>query len=133
MKIAVASIDGVNISPHFGRSSCFIVYENEDGTIKSREVRDNTYTAHAKGECTGEEHHGHDHEHEGHHSHGAIINALHDCDAVLCFGMGRRAAEDLQANGIMPFIVTEDIPADDAVKAYLEGKLKPGQGFCCCH
>jgi predicted Fe-Mo cluster-binding NifX family protein len=131
MKIAVASIDGVNISPHFGRSACFIVYENEDGTIKSREVRDNTYTPHAKGECKDGEHHEHD---QGeHHGHGAIINALHDCDAVLCFGMGHRAAEDLQAKGIMPYIVTEDMPADDAVKAYLEGKLKPGQGFCHCH
>jgi predicted Fe-Mo cluster-binding NifX family protein len=131
MKIAVASHDGVNISPHFGRSACFIVYENEDGQIKSREVRDNTYTPHVKGECKGDEHH--EHEHGEHHGHGEIINALHDCDAVLCYGMGHRAAEDLQANGIMPFIVTEEMPADDAVKAYIDGKLKPGQGFCCCH
>jgi len=131
MKIAVASVDGVNISPHFGRSACFIVYENEDGKIKSREVRDNTYTPHAKGECKDGEHH--EHSNGEHHGHGEIINALHDCDAVLCFGMGRRAAEDLQANGIMPFIVTEEMPADEAVKAYLDGKLKPGQDFCCCH
>ena len=27
MKIAVASVDGVSISHHFGRSQCFIVFD----------------------------------------------------------------------------------------------------------
>ena len=33
MKIAVASIDGVSISRHFGRSRCFIVFDVENGEI----------------------------------------------------------------------------------------------------
>jgi predicted Fe-Mo cluster-binding NifX family protein len=36
VKIAIASMDGVSISPHFGRSSCFIVFEVENGRTKNK-------------------------------------------------------------------------------------------------
>lgn len=88
MKIAVASADGVSISQHFGRSQCFIVFDVADGKVASREVRDNTYTAHAKGECKEDEHY-----RAQPHSHADIVAALRDCQAVLCGGMGWRAAE----------------------------------------
>ena len=76
MKIAVASTDGVSLSPHFGRSTCFIVFETDQGKVLSREVRDNTHTAFAKGECSGEHH-----EHGEEHSHAGVVNALRDCSA----------------------------------------------------
>ena len=53
MRIAVASTDGVSMSPHFGRSRCFVVFTAEDGKITGQEVRDNTYTAHAQGQSSG--------------------------------------------------------------------------------
>jgi len=91
MKIAIASLDGTTISPHFGRSQCFIIFDVQDEKVTGKEVRQNTFTAHAQGNCQGE------HEHDHQHSHSAIVEALRDCDAVLCYGMGWRAAQDLAA------------------------------------
>lgn len=130
MKIAVASADGVAVSPHFGRSACFIVYEVANQKIVSRETRSNEYTAFAKGECRGAEEHTH---HDEAHSHAGVVGALRDCVALLCGGMGRRAADELQANGIQPVVVGGDLTPDETVAAYLSGKLKGTTGFCQCH
>ena len=128
MKVAVASMDGVSISPHFGRSSCFIVFEVEDGKRKSKQIRDNTYTAFAKGNCHSEENTGQPH------NHSAIVQALGDCEAVLCYGMGWRAAEDLDKNGIQSFILDTECSPEEAVSLFLQGKLKPRDDqFCRCH
>jgi predicted Fe-Mo cluster-binding NifX family protein len=144
MKIAVASMDGVSISPHFGRSECFIVFEAAEGRITGREVRPNTFTAHAQGQCAGHEahetHEGHEaqegheaHDHAQPHSHTAIVNALSDCQVILCYGMGWRAAEDLKQAGIQAFVLDAEATAEEAVQAFLAGKVKPGKPFCRCH
>ena len=73
MKVAVVSSDGVSISKLFGQSKCFIVFEIEADKVKSREVRENSFTAFARGECQESEH-----SHQPH-SHSSIINALRDC------------------------------------------------------
>lgn len=132
MKIAVASMDGTTISGHFGRSSCFIIFETDGKGITGKEIRQNTFTAHAQGECTGEERHEHTHEH-AHHSHSAIVEALHDCDAVLCYGMGWRAAQDLAANGIKAYVLESESTPDEAVMQFLSGSLKAAGSFCRCH
>ena len=128
MKIAVASSDGVSISQHFGRSQCFIVFDVAEGKVTSREVRDNTYTAHAKGDCAGG-----DHRHDQHHSHAEVIAALSDCQVVLCGGMGWRAAEDLKSNGIQALVIGLPTTPEQAVQSYLDGTLKAASGFCRCH
>lgn len=129
MKIAVAAQDANTVSQHFGRSACFIVFDVKEGKVAGKEVRDNTYTAHAKGECDGK----HDHHHDQPHSHANIVNALHDCEVVLCRGMGFRAAEDLKAHGIRPFIIAEDGTPDAIVASLLAGTLKGSSTFCHCH
>ena len=129
MKIAVASTDGVSISPHFGRSRSFIVFEVAGDKVAGREVRQNSYTAHAQGQCKG--HEGHDHDPS--HSHADIVNALSDCQVVLCYGMGWRAAEDLKRAGIEAFVLDMEASPEEAVQAFLAGKVKPGGPFCCCH
>jgi predicted Fe-Mo cluster-binding NifX family protein len=129
MKIAVASADGATLSPHFGRSRCFLVFTVEDGKIAGPEVRDNTFTAHAQGQCAG----GEEHHHDQPHSHAGIVAALRDCEVVLCGGMGWRAAEDLKANGIRPVSLAAAGPAKDAVEAFLSGKAEISAGFCRCH
>jgi len=127
MKIAVASEDGVSISHHFGRSRSFLVFETQDKQIVGRSLRDNTFTAHALGECQE----GQPHEH--HHGHGAIVNALRDCEVILCYGMGWRAAEDLKQNGIQAFVVQGEATPEQAVVEYLAGKLNLAGSFCRCH
>lgn len=126
-KIAVASEDGQNISHHFGRSRCFLVFEVEDKQILGQSLRDNTFTAHARGECQPGA------EHQHHHDHGAIVQALADCEAVLCYGMGWRAADELKQNGIQAFILPTEMSPEDAVKAYLTGNLGAAGDFCRCH
>jgi predicted Fe-Mo cluster-binding NifX family protein len=126
MKIAVASSDGNQISPHFGRSAFFLVFDVEDGKIVGREVRENTFTAHARGECAGEGAHEH-----GMHSHASIVEALHDCNAVLCYGMGWRASEALSQGGVRPYVLGKRCSPEDAVALFVAGKLPPGSGDCC--
>jgi predicted Fe-Mo cluster-binding NifX family protein len=128
MRIAVASADGVSISQHFGRSRFFIVFEAADGKVAAGEVSDNTYTAHARGECKEGEHH-----HDQPHSHAAIVEALRDCQVVLCGGMGWRAAQEFQANGIRAVVVDFSLSPEQAVQGLVDGTLKPNAGFCRCH
>lgn len=125
MKIAVASEDGLSISRHFGRSRCFMIFEVADRQIVDRSVRANSFTAHARGECQEETHH--------HHGHGELVAALKDCEVVLCRGMGWRAAEELKQQGIQAFVLNVELSPEEAVHAYLAGKVEPANGFCRCH
>lgn len=128
MKIAVASFDGTEISPHFGRSPWFLVFEVVNGKITATERRANTFTAHARGECCGGPHDDH-----GAHSHDSIVEALSDCHAVLSYGMGSRAAEALSREGIQPLVLAEKCTPAQAVTLFLEGKLLPGSQELCRH
>jgi len=125
MKIAVPTQDGSSISQHFGRSRSFFVFEIDSKDIINRSIRDNKFTAHAKGECDG----GHDHDH----GHEDIVAALRDCHAVLCYGMGWRAAEDLKNGGIKAFVLREQMSPEEAVSHYINGELTESAGFCNCH
>jgi len=129
MKIAVASSDGVDVSRHFGRSANFIVYEIQDNKIVNREIRPNQQTAFAKGQCLE----GVSHSHDQAHSHADVIEVLKDCQAILCQGMGWRAAEELSAHGIQPLIVEEGLNCDESVASYLRGDIKKPGAFCSCH
>jgi len=132
MKIAVATMDGTGMSSHFGRSAAFLVFTAENGAITAREVRENRHTAFAQGQCgkseAGPHHHG-----EPHHGHADILAALHDCNVVLSAGMGWRAATELRENGIEPVLTGAEMPAEEAVAAYLNGTLKSADSFCRCH
>jgi len=131
MKVAVASEDGKTISRHFGRSACFLVFEIQNGVIQNRQSVPNQFTAFAQGQCQGEESgQGHHHQERGH-SH--LVEALKDCQAILCYGMGARAANDLAENGITPFIIESECSPEEAVKMYLQGKLKSNQNAFCSH
>ncbi|MGQ9607501.1 MAG: NifB/NifX family molybdenum-iron cluster-binding protein [Thermogutta sp.] len=129
MKLAVASLDGVNISPHFGRSRCFLIFEVESGKIVGRSVRENTFTAHAHGDCGG----GDDRHEHGRHDHAHVVAALQDCQAVICRGMGWRAAEELKQRGIETLVVPGELSPEEAVAQFLTGALTSGDNFCRCH
>lgn len=129
MKIAVASANGTDVSPHFGRSRCFVVFTVENGKIVAQEVRDNTYTPHAHGRCEN----GATEHHDQPHSHADIVGALRDCQIVLCGGMGWRAAQELEAAGIRPVVAQQTGTAREVVEAFLSGKLETQAPFCRCH
>ncbi len=131
MKVAVATIDGVTMSQHFGRSAGFVVFDLDGKNVKSKEVRTNDRTPHAQGLCHGKHEHGAA-EH-GSHSHVGVVELLGDCDVVLCGGMGAGAAQALSLQGIQPVIVTAVNTTDEALTEYLNGKgLSAASGFCNC-
>ncbi|HOV60079.1 MAG TPA: NifB/NifX family molybdenum-iron cluster-binding protein [Candidatus Hydrogenedentes bacterium] len=144
MKIAVASGNGKELSEHFGRSACFVVFTITDGTVSEEEVRANVGARH-HGDATGaESHHGQGacHGHAGvpghgeehlQHSHAGLLALLGDCDAVICGGMGPRAAHDLEQHGIRPIITDQRLSVRDAVTAFLEGNLKTSRATCSHH
>ena len=128
MRIALPTNDGESVSPHFGRSAGFLVFEIEEGRIKSREIRPSqSCHPHAEGEC-GDHAAGNEP-----HSHAGILSALAGCDVVICAGMGWRAAEALKSGGIGEIAITTPRPAEDAVAAFLAGSLGAAdQSFCRC-
>ena len=132
MRIAVASDDGVSIAGHFGRCAGFLVYDVDNGDVKKLDYRLNAFGHHHQGQ-DGHHGHGHDHVHsEEHHSHSGFVNALSDCQAVICRGMGRRAVVDLAANGITPAITSEDVTAQEAAALYAKGSLNASSDSSCC-
>jgi predicted Fe-Mo cluster-binding NifX family protein len=125
MRVAVASQDGESISEHFGRCAFFIIFDAEDGKVLRKELRKNTHTSHSQGKC-----------HAGGrgdqpHSHATLVQALQDCQAALCYGMGWRAADELKQNGIQPVILDARYSPEEAVAHYVQGKLAPANREPC--
>lgn len=127
MKVAVPTNDGASISEHFGRSASFLIFEIENGQIKSRELKSNgAKHSHAQGACN------HDSADEEPHSHAGILATLDGCEVVICAGIGQRAAEALKGRGTR-ILIAAPAPADDAVAAFLAGKLSPAsEDICRC-
>lgn len=125
MKIAAITDDGMTISQHFGRAQKYLVCTVEDGKIVKTELRDKM----GHHDFTSE---GHDHDHEDQRGHGfgessqrkhaQMAEAIKDCEALLCRGMGRGAYVSMEEAGIKP--VVTDIPQIlDAVGAYISGQI----------
>ncbi|MBC7353418.1 MAG: hypothetical protein H5U08_13745 [Thermogutta sp.] len=126
MKIAVASSNGTDVSSHFGRSGCFVVFTVENGTITAQELRNNP---HGQGgcQCRGTRHG------DQPHNHAQIVDALRDCQIVLCGGIGRKAAQELEAVGVRPIVIQPTGSARQVVEAYLGGNIETREEFGCNH
>ena len=127
MKIAAVSEDGVTISQHFGRAPYYVVVTVEEGKIVSHETRDKMGHSHFAGEPHGEEGHGADPRGHGfdpasQSRHARMAAAITDCQVLLARGMGGGAYYSLEEAGIQP-MVTDIANIDDAVQAYLDGRL----------
>jgi len=127
MRIAVPTNDGASISEHFGRSAAFLIFEIENGQIKSHELKSNgAKHSHAQGAC---DHHSAE---SKPHNHAGILAALEGCEVVICAGMGQRAAEALR-NCSTQILVAPPASAEETVGTYLAGKLTPQtKRFCQC-
>lgn len=119
-KIAVTSEDGKQICSHFGRTPYFVIFTVKDGEVVDRELRQNTFTTHARGTHGAGEPGGH---RQGGHSCGSgIVEGLSDCQVLICGGIGQGAIHILQNAG-MKIISTSDTSVDQSLKAYLDGQL----------
>ena len=127
MKIAAVSDDGSTISQHFGRALFYVVTTVENGSIVGHEKRDKLGHAHFAGEPHGHgaqaaDGRGHGLDAVSQSKHQQMASAITDCEALLARGMGAGAYETLRQAGIRPF-VTEMISIDEAVRAYIGGRL----------
>jgi len=142
MKIAVPTMDGVTISRHFGKTRKFKIVEIENNQVVKEEIRDNTFTGHAKEHFSldtsqvhqehhhGEEHHhSHDHDHHHGHSHEGIFRALDGVEAVLSGGMGQRLYQDFTARNV-EVIITDENNIDAAVQKFIQNDLPHIDRFC---
>lgn len=124
MKLAIVTDDGLSISQHFGRAAYYRVFTVEDGQVTGSEMRDKL--GHRN---FADERHLHDEPGQKHgfgaaaqHRHGQMIEAIMDCQAMICGGMGSGAFNSLQASGINP-IITDLKDIDEAVQAFIAGKI----------
>jgi predicted Fe-Mo cluster-binding NifX family protein len=126
MKIAFITEDGKTISQHFGRAPYYLVVEVNDGNVLNQEMRDKL--GHQQ---FAEEGLLHDHNHDqdsgmgsaSHDKHNRMAQAIHDCEVLICGGMGTGAYQSMQAFGITP-MVTQLSAIDEALQAYLSGNLR---------
>ena len=125
MRIAAITDDGKSISQHFCRAPYYMVVTVEEGKIVNHEMREKM--GHAQFQSEGHDHHEdaggrHGYGPAADNRHGRMAEAITDCEAVLCRGMGIGAYENMKARGIRP--VVTDIPdIDEAVLAYANGQL----------
>ena len=122
MKIAIPTNDGINLSAHFGRCRQFLIFEARNGEVKLIETRMNA-GCHGHGSSDGAEHP----------SHSGFVEALRDCETVLCGGIGAGAVEALKAGGITVVLVDATGNAEQIVTAFQSGALRPASvGMCQC-
>ena len=124
MKIAAITDDGKIISQHFGRAPYYLVINVEDGQITSRELRDKLGHTQFMDQPHAAEQPGQPHGmgSVSHDKHMMMSEAIADCEALLCGGMGMGAYQSMVSRGIKP-VVTEMRDIDQAVLAYIEGNL----------
>jgi len=124
MKIAVITDDGKTISQHFGRAAYYLVATVEDGQIVTRELRKKLGHAHFSNEAHEVEDSGQPHgfSQAAHDRHARMAQAITDCQALLCRGMGAGAYSSMQQQGIIP-VVTDIAGIDEAVMAYADGQI----------
>jgi predicted Fe-Mo cluster-binding NifX family protein len=124
MKIAAITDDGRTISQHFGRAPYYLVATVENGAIVNREMRDKLGHAHFANEPHEGDQPGQPHGFgpAAQNRHVQMAEAIADCQALLCGGMGAGAYQSMVERGIKP-VVTEIASIDEAVTAYVEGKI----------
>ena len=124
MKIAVITDDGKTISQHFGRAQYYLVATVENGQIASRELRDKFVHNQFANQPHPEEQPGQPHGMDvaSHNKHLQMAEAIADCEALLCRGMGMGAYESMKTRGIRP-LVTDIANVDEAVMAYVTGSI----------
>jgi predicted Fe-Mo cluster-binding NifX family protein len=123
-KVAAITDDGNTISQHFGRAQYYLVATIEDGQIVKRELRNKLGHTHFANQPHPDEQPGQPHGMDAvsHNKHLQMAEAIADCEALLCRGMGMGAYESMKARGIRP-VVTDIVAIDEAVKAYIEGSI----------
>ncbi len=124
MKIAVITSDGKTINQHFGRAPYYLVVTIEEGKVTQKEMRDKMGHNHFAAQHEEHEHGsaGHGMDQGSHKKHASMAETISDCKALICGGMGMGAYESMRQFNIKP-IVTDLVDIEEAVQAFIDGKL----------
>ena len=123
MKIAIITDDEKNISQHFGRAIYYAVLTIENGQIVQREMREklsHKHVANESHEHTSESDQRHGFDPASQSLHGQMSQAITDCEALICGGMGAGGYESIRERGIRP-IITDIEDIETAALAYASG------------
>jgi len=126
-KIAVATNDQKRVTGHIGRCRAFMIYEVDGDKVVKKELRENNFTNHRR----GEEHHQH-HGEGGGHRHTHLIEGLKDCKYLISSGGGWRVVEDLKQYNIVTLFTNVEM-IEDAVNKFIKGELKNETDLVCDH
>jgi predicted Fe-Mo cluster-binding NifX family protein len=110
-KVALATQDGIKVGAHFGSAKEFRVFTIDAGEVVGEESRLNTAP------CS---------HHEGGETGGCwdlIESLLFDVKVIISSGMGENAYVGILRRDILP-LVTEEVPIEEALQAYLRGELR---------
>ena len=114
-RIGIGTADGVSVCDHLARAAAFVVVDLHAGVPGARMTR-------ARGtETCG--------------NHATFVEMLDGCQAVICGGIGQGAAVSLAAHGIRTLVspAAAGTPIDDALQAWLEGRLATSdERVCLC-
>ncbi len=123
-KIAAITDDGITISQHFGRAAYYLVSTVENGQIVGSELRAKLGHVHFADQPHANDQPGQTHglDAASHNKHLQMAEAIDDCEALLCRGMGRGAYESMKVRGILP-VVTDIADIAEAVNAYVAGSI----------
>jgi predicted Fe-Mo cluster-binding NifX family protein len=114
-KVAVATQDGQKVGAHFGSAEEFYVFTVDEGGVVDEEVRSNLNPcSHKDGGDTGG-------------CWDLIEDLLFDVKVVICAGIGENAYVGILRRDILP-LVTEEVPIDQAMQAYIKGELSEDRG-----
>jgi predicted Fe-Mo cluster-binding NifX family protein len=124
MKIAIITDDGKTISSHFGRAAYYMVVTIEGGKLADHEMREKLGHNHFSNEPHPSHDEGQPHGFDvaSQNRHLRMAEAIKDCEAVICKGMGRGAYESMLSLNIRPW-VTDITDIDEAARAYADGQL----------
>ena len=122
-KIACITDDGKTISQHFGRALYYLVFTVENGAIVAREMRDKLgHQQFAANEVQSAPGALHGVDPASQDKHVSMAQAIADCEALLCRGMGYGAYQSMEQVGIKP-VVTDIADVESAALAYVQGEL----------
>ncbi len=124
MKIAVITDNGKTISQHFGRAPYYLILTIDEGKVTEREMREKMGHSHYVSQHEAHEGHnvGHGMDASSHGKHLNMAEAIADCKALICGGMGMGAYNSMRSLNIQP-VVTDLVDIDEAVNAFIAGKL----------
>ena len=108
MRIAVPTAQGT-LCPHFGHCEQFALVDVEEGKILKTEYQTPPP-----------------------HDPGVLPAWLHELGAnvIICGGMGMRAQQLFAQNDIQVVYGAPNLPAEEVIRAHLEGSLVTGDNIC---